>query len=275
MTIEEMKARKIELGLTNEMLSQASGIPLSTVQKIMSGLTKAPRKLTIDALVLVLENEAAKKKQDAGGKRAQAGYWSDDLPVSDMVREPVGNYTEAVKNRKYTLDDYYALPDEKRVELIDGVFYDMSAPSAIHQLILGDLYILFRECADRHGMPCHVFLSPFDVRLDRDEYTMVQPDLVIFCHDFDINMKCYEGAPDLAVEILSPSTRSKDMILKLYKYQNAGVREYWVVDPKTRTVTVHFFEEEDYDPKRYTFEDEIPVNISGGTCRIDFSRVQV
>ena len=81
--------------------------------------------------------------------------------------------------------------------------------------------------------------------------------------------------PDLAVEILSPSTRSKDMILKLYKYQNAGVREYWVVDPKTRTVTVHFFEEEDYDPKRYTFEDEIPVNISGGTCRIDFSRVQV
>ena len=275
MTIEEMKARKIELGLTNEMLAQASGIPLSTVQKIMSGLTKAPRKLTIDALVLVLENEAAKKEQNAGGKRTQAGYWSDDLPVSDMVQEPVGNYTEAVKNRKYTLDDYYALPDEKRVELIDGVFYDMSAPSAIHQVILGDLHILFRECADRHGMPCHVFLSPFDVRLDRDEYTMVQPDLLIFCHDFDINMKRYEGAPDLAVEILSPSTRSKDMILKLYKYQNAGVREYWVVDPKTRTVTVHFFEEEDYDPKRYTFEDEIPVNISGGTCRIDFSRVQV
>ena len=173
------------------------------------------------------------------------------------------------------MDDYYALPDDQRVELIDGVFYDMSAPSAIHQIILGDLYILFRECADRHGMPCHVFLSPFDVRLDRDNYTMVQPDLVIFCHDFDIDMKRYEGAPDLAVEILSPSTRRKDLTLKLFKYEQAGVREYWVVDPKVRKVTVHCFEKEDYHPVQYDFSDQIPIGISNGECVIDFSRVKV
>ena len=272
MTIEEMKKRKTELGLTNEMLAQASGVPVGTVQKIMSGTTRAPRRLTLEALERVLLGPAA------GGDRGSGQGFAYDFSAGDrtcVLREPAGNYTEAVSLKKYTLDDYYALPDEKRVELIDGVFYDMSAPSALHQVILGDLYILFRECADRHGMPCHVFLSPFDVRLDRDEFTMVQPDLVIFCHDFDIQMKRYEGAPDLAVEILSPSTRSKDMILKLYKYQNAGVREYWIVDPQKRTVTVHYFEAEDYDPEKYRFDEKIPVHISGGTCTIDFSRVKV
>ncbi len=298
MTIEEMRTRKIELGFTNEMLSRASGVPLSTVQKIMGGLTKAPRKLTVDALRKVLEaadtgqdNMSGQRRYsytsqsyDSGLKPAASmmcepamNYGDTDQSgqTADKACEPVGNYTEAEKIRKYTLDDYYALPDDQRVELIDGVFYDMSAPSAIHQIILGDLYILFRECADRHGMPCHVFLSPFDVRLDRDNYTMVQPDLVIFCHDFDIDMKRYEGAPDLAVEILSPSTRRKDLTLKLFKYEQAGVREYWVVDPKVRKVTVHCFEKEDYHPVQYDFSDQIPIGISNGECVIDFSRVKV
>ncbi len=270
MTIDEIKAKKIELGLTNEWIAEASRVPLSTVQKIMSGQTKAPRKLTIDAIVKALSEADVDHT-----RQASRPYSFSGLTDTGIVRESTWNDTSAYKKRKYTLDDYYALPDDQRVELIDGVFYDMAAPAAIHQIILGDLYILFRECAERHGMPCHVFLSPFDVRLDKDNYTMVQPDLVIFCHDFDINMKRYEGAPDLAVEILSPSTRSKDMVLKLYKYQQAGVKEYWIVDPKNRAVTVHFFDDPDYDPRKYTFHDKIPVNISGGTCVIDFSRVKL
>lgn len=271
MTIEEMKARKIELGLTNEMLAQASGVPLGTIEKIMSGLTKAPRKFTIDAIERALAEEP--RRRDGNSTGGYAGSFSARDRTS-AVRESSGYYTEAAARKRYTLEDYYAQPEDQREELIDGIFYDMSAPSALHQMILGDLYLLFRECADRHGMPCRVILSPFDVRLDRDNYTMVQPDLMICCGDFDAEMNHYEGAPDLTVEILSPATRSKDMILKLYKYQHAGVKEYWIVDPLYRTVTVHDFADENYDPKKYRFDEEIPVRISGGTCRIDFSRVQ-
>ena len=247
MTIEEMRRKKIELGLTNEMLAEESGVPLSTIQKIFGGVTKAPRKSTIEAITRVLENS----------------YVADSAP----------SYSVNPKDRRYTIDDYYALPDDQRVELIDGVFYDMGAPALIHQKILGDLHILFRECADRHGMPCEVYLSPCDVRLDMDNYTMVQPDLLVICREYDIHAIRYEGAPDLVVEILSPSTRSKDMFLKLYKYQNAGVREYWVVDPEHRKVTVHYFETEEYQSKTYDFNSEIPVEISQGECSIDFSRI--
>ena len=267
MTIDEMKEKKRELGLTNEMISSASGVPLSTVQKVFGGVTSSPRRLTLSAIEKAL--------QSAGENKS---FYDRHSTSSErqMLHEPSGNYNVIRKDKKYTLDDYYALPDERRVELIDGVIYDMAAPSAIHQRILGDLYVLFRECADKYGMPCEVFLSPFDVHLDKDNYTMVQPDLLAVCGETDEEIETrYEGAPDLVVEILSPSSRLKDQVLKLYKYHNAGVREYWIVDPKFRTVTVHCFENEDYAPQVYKFESQIPVGISQGKCTIDFSRVGV
>ena len=156
-----------------------------------------------------------------------------------MLREAVSAYPDLSRRRKdtrHTIEDYYALPEDQRVELIDGVFYDMGAPALVHQSVIGDLYILFRECADRHDKPCDVYLSPCDVRLDMDHYTMVQPDLLVMCRDCDRTAILIEGAPDLIVEVISPATRSRDMILKLYKYQNAGVREYWVIDTKYKEV---------------------------------------
>lgn len=274
MTLEEMKSRKIELGLTNEMIAEESGVPLSTVQKIFSGLTKAPRKLTIEAITRVLEGATgASTPTHNQEKHTRIDYRDIELPGDSMVDDSAPAYTTKPEDRRYTIDDYYALPDDQRVELIDGVFYDMGAPALVHQKILGDLYILFRECADRHGMPCEVYLSPCDVRLDMDNYTMVQPDLLVICREYDIRAIRYEGAPDLVVEILSPSTRSKDMFLKLYKYQNAGVREYWVVDPKHRKVTVHYFETDEYQSKTYDFNSEIPIEISHGECSIDFSKI--
>ena len=265
MTFEEMKRKKEELGLTSEMIARASGIPVSTVQKFFGGFTRAPRKLTLTAIEEVIVREDAKRQRLMEQLRDRD---------TGMVCEPSAFAAQAQREKKYTLEDYYALPEDVRAELIDGVIYNMTAPSVNHQRILGELYLLFRECADRHGMPCEVLFAPCDVHLDRDPYTMVQPDLLVSCGEKDEESEQrYEGAPDLTVEILSPSTRSKDQLLKLYKYQNAGVREYWIVDPKFRIVTVHYFESEDYAPKRYTFEDKIPVEISGGTCEIDFSRV--
>lgn len=292
MTIEEMKKRKTELGLTSQMISQMSGVPLGTVQKIFAGTTKAPRRLTIEALERVLRSQDPIPDPDKSttGHHAPAmeGLYQRTVrsPQDNMLREAPAPYGAAVqydngshepasRDHLYTLDDYYALPDEQRVELIDGVFYDMAAPAFLHQLILMHLSYLFHDCAEQHGLPCEVFAAPCDVRLDRDNYTMVQPDLLVICSPQDyLHMKRLEGAPDLAVEILSPSTRSKDMILKLYKYEKAGVREYWIVDPEHRTVTVHFFDTDRYDPVRYTFHDQIPVQISEGKCSIDFSRIE-
>lgn len=285
MTIEEIKSRKTALGLTNEMIAESSGIPLSTIQKIMSGATKAPRKLTLEAIESVLYAEEQRRKglnsrpsPEGAGPRPALSYESlHEKKETGRLGESGSAYSlsghEKKKDGEYTLDDYYALPDERRVELIDGTFYDMSAPAVIHQKILGELYILFRECADAHDGQCEVFLSPCDVRLDMDNKTMVQPDLLVICHDYDLDAKRFEGAPDLVLEILSPSTRSKDMLLKLYKYQNAGVREYWIVDPDHERVLVYDFGTDSFYPDQYDFESLIPIHISEGLCSIDFSKV--
>ena len=259
MTIEEMKAKKNERGLTNEMIAKLSGVPLGTVQKIFSGETKAPRKLTIQSLTRVLSEE-----WDTGRSCEKA---------ESTLHETAVQYGVPGKTRRYTLDDYYAIPDDRRVELIDGEIYDMASPTFEHQRILGNLYLRFRECAETHGMPCDIYAAPCDVQLDKDNYTMVQPDLLVLCGEYDSAVKRYEGAPDLVAEILSPSTRSKDMLLKLYKYQSAGVREYWIVDPDHKKVFVHFFDTEDYCPEQYDFDSQVPVGISGGAYRIDFTGI--
>ena len=262
MTIEELRNRKTALGLTNEMIAQASDVPLSTIQKVLSGTTKAPRKSTLEAIERVLYAEEARREHAA---------------KPGVLREPAAAYSTSdpmeKKDGEYTLDDYYALPDERRVELIDGVFYDMSAPAVIHQKILGELYLLFRECVDAHGQECEVFLSPCDVRLDMDNKTMVQPDLFVICREYDLGIRAFDGAPDLTLEILSPSTRAKDMLLKLYKYQNAGVKEYWIVDPDQRQVLVYDLRTDTFIPEKYDFDAVIPICISDGECAIDFSRV--
>ena len=302
MTIEEIKKWKRTLGMTSEEISSASGIPLSTVQKIFSGVTRSPRRATLDAILSALERQAEKDGLPPGTASAvhpssadtesfgENGYETiyrgslyrenDSTGYPDRLEESVGLYRvekkdvlSEKKQGEYTLDDYYALPDERRVELIDGVIYDMAAPAIIHQKILGELFILFRECMDRHEGNCEVYLSPCDVRLDRDNRTMVQPDLLVVCEEYDIGAKAFDGAPALTLEILSPSTRSKDMLLKLHKYANAGVREYWIVDPDRQTVLVYDLEHENYYPDKYTFEDCIPIMISGGECSIDFARI--
>ena len=265
MTIQEMKERKRELGLSNQEISRRSGVPLGTLQKILSGKTSSPRAQTIQALEKALERKPV----------------SYDIPQQPpcVFRDPGAAYAYAnppvpgKKQGEYTLEDYYAIPDERRVELIDGVIYDMSAPSALHQIILGQLHLQFTACMEEHEGECEVFLSPCDVQLDNDNKTMLQPDLFVLCRKYDIDGRSIPGAPDLTVEILSSSTRSKDMLLKLNKYHNAGVREYWIIDPKHEEVIVHYFEDPDYRPEIYPFDSQIPIHISGGTCSINFAKI--
>lgn len=147
----------------------------------------------------------------------------------------------AIKSdRHYTYADYLNFPDDERWEIIDGVAYSMApAPSSAHQDVSGELHAQVRT--QLRGKPCKVFAAPFDVRFEDSEKTdkVVQPDLLVVCDRSKITPRGLIGAPDWIGEILSSSTAGKDQILKRGLYEKHGVREYWLVHPVDRVVTIH------------------------------------
>lgn len=244
MTLEELKKKKKEHGFTNEQIAELSGVPLGTVQKIFAGITESPRYETLRALEKVF----------------------DHMTVN-VIREAV-TY-DRKQQGEFRLDDYYALPEEQRAELIDGVLYDMSAPTSMHQLLSGQLYMRLMEYVQKNQGECIPLYAPIDVQLDRDDKTMVQPDVIVVCDRSKIINRCVFGAPDLVIEILSQSTRKKDMVTKLHKYSDAGVKEYWMIDSEKQKVIVYDFAHEEY-MKLYGFDSKVPVGIFEGMCEIDF-----
>ncbi|MDX1972344.1 MAG: Uma2 family endonuclease [Candidatus Sumerlaeia bacterium] len=146
-------------------------------------------------------------------------------------------------NRRYTYADYLTWPEGERWELIDGVPYAMSpAPSVEHQTIQGNLLREFFSYF-RKESPCKVFASPIDVRLfpelDEDETdVVVQPDVIVVCDPTKLGKKAILGAPDLVVEILSPSSVENDTLRKKALYERAGVKQYWIVNPEARHLSV-------------------------------------
>ena len=249
MTLEEMRARKRELGYTYDMIAELSGLPVGTVQKVFLEITKSPRYDTLMALERIL-----KPKQVY------------------MVKE-TSAYNVEVKQGQYTIEDYLRLPEEERVELIDGVIYDMAAPTDKHQIIGNEIYARFRDYIRKNKGKCITITAPLDVQLDCDNKTMVQPDVVIVCDRNKFKEGRVFGAPDLIVEVLSESTKKKDIIIKGAKYSAAGVREYWLVDPKKKRVHVYYYEQEELLPVMYTFEQKVPVGIWNGECEVDFAEI--
>ena len=250
MDVHEMKSQKISLGYSCEMISRFSGVPLETVQKIF---------------------EDDEPLRTFGTWRALSDFF--ETPASDdRVSENTPVYGRK-RQGEYTLEDYYAIPDGIRVELIDGVIYDFfGAPTLIHQSIIGVIYAKLLAHVTAHRGQCMTFFSPINVQLDCDDKTMLQPDLVIVCDRDKFNRRCIYGAPDFVIEVLSPSTRRKDMVTKLDKYMAAGVREYWMIDPKKKTVIVYDFEHDQF-PMIFGFQDKVPVHMWDGECVIDFQEV--
>ena len=159
-----------------------------------------------------------------------------------------------------TLEEYESYPENERIEVFDGIIYNMSSPSQEHQMISMELSTLLNTYIKNKQGPCRVFYAPFDVKLSDKPLTIVQPDIMIVCDKNKLDGKRCNGAPDFIIEIVSPSNASDDYIRKLYYYKNAGVREYWIVDPRRKTVTVNYFEG-DILSIPYTFYSTIKVNI--------------
>ena len=288
MTIEEMIRRKQELGYSYERISDLSGVPLGTVQKIFSGQTKSPRYGTLRALEKMFlevtgENRREGSLADTRDRLPADGQGTTEAGGRTYVKDSSFIYKAGASRDKYdgwrgkkqgefTLEDYYALPDDQRAELIDGVIYDMTAPTTAHQQIILYLGSRIREHILTHKGKCVTSIAPTDVRLDMDDRTMVQPDVLVVCQRDQMIARRIEGAPDLVIEILSPSTRRKDLHIKAGKYARAGVRELWLVDPRDRRVIIYGFEDGD-SIGLYTLRDKVPVGIFGGELVIDFSEI--
>lgn len=241
--IAKLKNRKKELGWTNQRLAMESGVPAGTLNKIFNGSTRYPRDETLDAVM----------------KAMGLDYY--ELESSDAEKSSVqetGVYKAAKKEGRVTLDAYYSLPDEFRAELIDGRIYYLSAPSLQHQSILIALTAaLYQYFVGKAKKDCRVFASSCDVRLDGDDYTMVEPDIFVVRGKEKLASGAYcMGAPEFVIEIVSLSSSRHDYELKRYKYQNAGVKEYWIVDSIKKRIVVYVFAR-DAVPAVYTFEDQV------------------
>lgn len=164
------------------------------------------------------------------------------------------------QKKYYTLNDIYSLPEGQRAELIDGHIYNMAPPLRIHQHLVMNLAALIHNYIKTNQGECLVYPAPFAVFLSKDDKNYVEPDISVICDKSKLDDRGCNGAPDWIIEIVSPSTQQMDYGIKLFKYRTEGVREYWIINPMTRTVNVFDFEFEK-STYQYGFDSDIPVCI--------------
>ena len=270
MNIETMIAIKKEFSISYSTISEASGVPISTVQKVLGGITK-PRNSTAEALAKAL----------TGFIKQGSPRWMGAVSFEELLISHDNNYglskAEGFENKssgEYEVSDYENLPEDIRVELIDGYFYEMEAPTKKHQVILQEILIQLTSQIRKNKGGCKVYMAPSDVQLDESNKTIVQPDLFILCNkDMIKNSRRTVGAPEFVIEVLSESTRKKDMTLKLNKYEACGVKEYWIIDPNKEYIIKYFFENMSLT-NIYTFNDIVPLELYEGKISVDFSEIK-
>lgn len=165
-------------------------------------------------------------------------------------------------NKTYTYADYFKWKFEERVELIRGRIFRMSpAPNRRHQELTGNIYYELRK--HLIGKECNIYIAPFDVRLprkskdDKDIVTVLQPDICVICDASKLDDRGCLGAPDVVVEILSPGNNSKELKNKYEVYEEAGVKEYWVVSPQDETFIMYILADGRYKPSRVMVAGDI------------------
>ncbi len=196
------------------------------------------------------------------------------------MNKEAAKFNNPTQYRKYfTYEDYENFSKGIHVELIDGVpypwngskpVYDLADPiymegaSQRHQEVSGELFVQFHTFL--RGKPCKVFHAPFDMRLspEKKRGNILEPDILVVCDKDKFNGKYCLGAPDLVIEIISPSTENKDTGIKLCKYTNAGVREIWIIEPEDKVVAVYVREGERHYVQHYINPKEIPVTVLEG-----------
>ena len=232
MRIDEIKIMKEHFEITDEAFSKLSGVPADTINDILTG------KLPPTDKELALLSEVF-----------ETGY-----PKGDGL---------------LTLKDLHSVPDDIRCEFIDGKIYYMTVPGTDHQLISSAIFRAFDLYIFEMKKDWVPFSALIEVRLSNKGISSVQPDVFVVCDRDRINREYIDGAPDFIAEILSPSTKRTDRVIKRDLYMAAGVKEYWIVDPENRTVEVHL--SGNILSKEYSFDERIPVHITGGELEISIT----
>lgn len=182
------------------------------------------------------------------------------------------------ENKRYTFADVLTWDEKDRIEIINGEAFMMAPPSRIHQKIVSELNRQLGNYLE--GKRCEVYPAPFGVRLfeedgdyPEDVDTMVEPDISVVCDPGKLDDRGCKGAPDLIIEILSRSTQRHDRLTKFNLYQRAGVREYWIVDPDSKSVQTFTLEKGYYIAKDFgAASDKVMVGVLE-ECVIDLSTV--
>lgn len=177
-----------------------------------------------------------------------------------------GKAKKSEAKKKYTFADYLKWTNEKRLEIIDGEIFDMGpAPGFTHQNISGAIF--YQLYSYFENKPCKVLAAPFDVRFakksakDKEIFNTVQPDISIICDESKIDEKGCLGAPDMIIEIVSPSSASRDHIYKRALYENHGVKEYWLVDPTNRITTIYRLNSKGLFGSPKVYDDQAKVSV--------------
>jgi Uma2 family endonuclease len=178
------------------------------------------------------------------------------------------NGTSALKrdNQRFTLEEWRSWPEGERWELIDGIAYAMSpAPRVPHQKSVGNLFSKLDRFLE--GQPCQALIAPLDVFLSDEtgDDTVVEPDVLVVCDQSKVQDDGIHGAPDFVAEILSDSTAFKDLGVKKQLYERGGVREYWIIHPLTKAVTVFLLSDGRFLPGReYPSGQDVPCAVLPG-----------
>lgn len=232
MTVEEMKERKRQLGYTYEQIAMLSDVPLGTVQKVFGGVTHAPRYDTLRAL----EKVFLERRGEAEHSRIAYGK---EAAVSE--------------------------------ETYEGSNYVIEQPSCIHQLLVGEIYRQLQNylTSENKGI---ALLAPVKVWLDTQGHTVLQPDICIVKNRNGLRKDGIHDVPDMVIEVVSTESKQRDSYLKMAKYQEAGVEEYWIVDPDSKKVVVYKFVQ-DICPRIYTFTEDIPVSVFQNEVSVNLYKV--
>ncbi len=252
MTIEEMQQRKRELGLTYEQIAERSGLSVITVKRIITGTTPNPRGYTKSFIEMALSDPVVRDS----AAPARSAYASENGIEPQYMNKKQG---------EYTAEDYFALPDEERCELIDGVIYDFASPTDLHQEIAGELYYQLKQYIRDNKGSCRAVIAPSDVKIGAN--TVLQPDVYVHCKGW----KRGEEAPAFVAEVVSPSTKVRDYRIKYLKYQETGAKEYWILDPYNEKITAYLFDGDDFDVRISDLYAPMPVSIWDDKCVVDLS----
>lgn len=243
MNIQDLKQLREATQMTNAEIAELSSIPIEVVDKIFSGEIEEPKYATLLAIEQVLVR-----------KEKIPFYYDTFRQEPCLIRDESVAYK--YNARKYTMKDIEQLSEGMMVELINGKLHFITAPSRMHQFLVTNILVrMFNHIKEKQGN-CHVYPAPLGVCLLEEDETFVLPDIVLVCKKDVLTDAGCEGAPDLLVEIVSPGNASHDYITKLAKYKQIGVREYWIVDPLQKKVSLVNYEDSE-ESGEYSYKDVI------------------